>query len=110
MEKWALSPLLAILAGLHAFDPSAVLLFSFFFFFFLKTERNPPSETGRENKPVFAWWTQWMKGPSRLIPIMSRDVKAAQKLHTSRLCEEETERTGRVEKKDAEHGTPWALT
>lgn len=44
MEKGPLpSPLLAILAGLHAFDPSAVLLFFIIiiYFFFLKAERNP---------------------------------------------------------------------
>lgn len=54
----------------------------FLFSFFFSGWEQPPSESGRENNPAFAWWSRWMKGPSCLIPIMSRDVKAAQKLHT----------------------------
>lgn len=40
-----------------------------------------------------------MNGPSCLIPITSRDVKSAQNLRTSQLCEDEKERAGGMEEK-----------
>lgn len=94
----------------HLFDPLVVLLFFYIYIYIYRLRATTPlPETGRENKPVFMLLSQWMKGPSCLIPITRRDVKEAQDLCMSWLCVGETDREReRGRKKDAEHRTPWA--
>lgn len=79
---------------------------AFLFFFFFQAESNPlQRQEDKINQCLHGGPSGW-RAP--LIPIMSRDVKATQKLHPSWLCEEEESRKNG--ETDAENGTPWALT